>query len=276
MDTNAALTIARQELTIGLRSRWILGFGAVFAVLSLAISYFGTVTAGAAGLQGFERTAASLLSLVLYLVPLLGLVLGTLNISPDRAANELLFAQPVTRFEVLFGRLLGLFAAMSAAMFSGFAVAAAVILMQVGPEGFLRFVGLVALSFILAAIFLALGAVCGLMCGSRTRAFGAALCAWFLFVMFYDLAVIGLAFVLRERTANALIFLSLFGNPVDLARVSSLLTLGDPSIFGAAGAALLKFLGGVGRSYAALGFALAAWLAAPLVVAARLLRRLDL
>jgi Cu-processing system permease protein len=276
MDTNVVLTIARQELTIGLRSRWILGFAAVFGLLSLAISYFGTVTAGAAGLQGFERTAASLLSLVLYLVPLLGLKLGTLNMSADRASNELLFAQPVTRTEILCGRMLGLFAAMCAPMIAGFAAASTVILTQVGPEGFLRFAGLVALSFVLAGVFLPIGAVCGLMSGSRTRAFGASLGAWFFFVMFYDLAVIGLAFVLRERTANVLIFVSLFGNPVDLARVSSLLTLGDPSIFGAAGAALLKFLGGVGKSYIALGLGMAGWLVTPLLLAARLLRRLDL
>jgi Cu-processing system permease protein len=276
MNSNTLLTIARQELIISLRSRSILAFGVVFGVLSLAISYFGTVTAGAAGLQGFERTAASLLSLVLYLVPLLGLMLGTLNMSRDRAANELLFAQPVSRAEILFGRLLGLFAAMSAAMFAGFATAAAVILTQVGPEGFLRFAGLVALSFVLAAIFLSVGAVCGLLSESRTRAFGLSLCVWFFFVMFYDLAVIGLAFVLRERTANVVIFLSLFGNPVDLARVSSLLTLGDPSIFGAAGAALLKFLGGMARSYIALAAALGAWLVGPLFAAARILRRIDL
>jgi Cu-processing system permease protein len=276
MDTKAVLTIARQELTISSRSRWILGFAAVFGVLSLAISYFGTVTAGAAGLQGFERTAASLLSLILYLVPLLGLMLGTLNISRDRAANELLFAQPVTRSEILFGRLLGLLAAMSGAMFAGFAVAAAVILTQVGPDGLLRFTGLVALSFVLAAVFLSIGAVCGLLSESRTRAFGVALCVWFFFVMFYDLGVIGLAFVLRERTANVLIFVSLFGNPVDLARVSSLLTLGDPSIFGAAGAALLKFLGGLTRSYAALSVALSLWVVTPVLVAIRILRRIDL
>jgi len=276
MDTNAVLTIARQELTISLRSRWILGFAAVFGVLSLAISYFGTVTAGAAGLQGFERTAASLLSLVLYLVPLLGLMLGTLNISRDRAANELLFAQPVARSEILFGRLLGLLAAMSGAMFTGFAVAAIVILTQVGPDGLLLFTGLVALSFVLAAVFLSIGAVCGLLSESRTRAFGVALCVWFFFVMFYDLGVIGLAFVLRERTANILIFVSLFGNPVDLARVASLLTLGDPSIFGAAGAALMKFLGGLARSYAALSVALSLWVVTPVLVATRILRRIDM
>ena len=276
MNANVLITIARQELTISLRSRWILGFAGVFGVLSLAISYFGTVTAGAAGLQGFERTAASLLSLVLYLVPLLGLMLGTLNISRDRAANELLFAQPLSRGEILYGRLLGLFAAMSAAMFAGFALAAAVIVVQVGAEGLLSFIGLVALSFVLAAVFLSIGAVAGLLSESRTRAFGVSLCVWFFFVMFYDLAVIGMAFVLSERTANVVIFLSLFGNPVDLARVSSLLTLRDPAIFGAAGAALLKFLGGATQSYAALAFALGVWLAAPLVLADRILRRIDL
>jgi Cu-processing system permease protein len=276
MDTKSLITIARQELIISLRSRSIVGFAAVFGVLALAISYFGTVTAGAAGLQGFERTAASLLSLVLYLVPLLGLMLGTLNISGDRAANELLFAQPVSRSEILFGRLLGLFAAMAAAICGGFAVAAAVILAELGPDGFLRFAGLVAESFVLAAVFLTIGALCGLLSQSRTRAFGAALCVWFFFVMFYDLAVIGMAFVFRERTANLMIFVSLFGNPVDLARVASLLTLSDPSIFGAAGAALLKFLGGAARSYAALAIGLSAWLVAPLAVAARVLRRLDL
>ena len=206
MDTNAIVTIARQEVTISLRSRWVLVFASVFGLLSLAISYFGTVTAGAAGLQGFERTAASLLSLVLYLVPLLGLMLGTLSILPDQAANELLFAQPVARTTILLGRLAGLFTAMSAAMLAGFGLAAAVILWQIGPDGFLRFSGLVGLSFALAAIFLTIGALAGLMSESRTRAFGVSLCVWFVFVMFYDLAVIGLSFVLRERLANQLIF----------------------------------------------------------------------
>jgi Cu-processing system permease protein len=276
MDTRMLAIIARQEVLISLRNRWMLSFAAVFGVLALAISYFGTVTAGAAGMQGFERTAASLLSLVLYLAPLLGLMLGTLNISCEPATNELLFAQPVSRTEILYGRLLGLFTAMSLSMCAGFGVAAMVILTQLGSEGFLRFAGLVALSFVLAAVFLSIGAVCGLLSRSRTRAFGTALCVWFFFVMFYDLAVIGFAFVLRERTANILIFLSLFGNPVDLARVSSLLTLGDASMFGAAGAALLKFLGGAAMSYVALALALAAWVVAPCAVAARVLRRTDL
>jgi hypothetical protein len=71
---------------------------------------------------------------------------------------------------------------------------------------------------------------------------------WFFFVIFYDLLAIGMTFPFRERTANVFIFLSLFGNPVDLVRVSSLINLGGVTVLGAGGAALMKFLGGTALS----------------------------
>ncbi|MCC6391170.1 MAG: ABC transporter permease subunit [Bryobacterales bacterium] len=276
MELNAIALIARQEMTVCARSRWLVGFAAVFGVLSLAIAYFGTVTAGAVGIQGFERTAASLVSLVLYLVPLLGLMLAGFHISTERAENELLFSQPVARRDILFGRLLGMFATMSGAIAAGFGLSGGVILVEAGSDGALRFLGVMALTLLLTAVFLAMGAAIGLMSKSRAQALGAALGAWFFFVIFYDLAVMGMTFVLRERTANNMIFLSLFGNPVGLARVLSLTTLSDPAIFGPAGAALLKFLGGTVQAYSALVLGLCAWIIAPLALAARMIRRMDL
>ncbi|HET8549241.1 MAG TPA: ABC transporter permease subunit, partial [Bryobacteraceae bacterium] len=166
MTLNALGTIAGQEFLVCLRGRWIVVFSAVFAALSLAIAYFGTVTAGAAGLQGFERTTASLLNLVLYLVPLLGLSLGTLNISREHGSNELLFSQPLSRARILCGRLLGLFAATAVALLGGFGIAALVIWIQIGSDGLLRFTALVLLSIALAAVYLTLGALVGLRFGS--------------------------------------------------------------------------------------------------------------
>ena len=276
MIPSVVRTIAVQEFVVCFRGRWIVAFGTVFTGLSLAIAYFGTVTAGAAGLQGFERTTASLLNLVLYLVPLLGLALGTLNISREHDSNGLLFSQPLSRPQIVLGRLLGLFAAISAALLAGFGIAALVIGIEIGSDGLLRFSALVLFSIVLAAIFLSLGALVGLRLGSRTKAFGISLVLWFFFVFLYDLFIIGAAFLLPERTANLLIFLSLFGNPVDLARVSALLTVGDASIFGVAGAALLKFMGGAVRSQLMLIGMLFAWLTTSLVAAISTARRLDL
>lgn len=275
MKAPALVTIAREEFIICLRGRWILVFSILFAALSLGIAYFGTVTAGVAGLQGFERTTASLLNLVLYLVPLLGLALGTLNISREYGGNELLFSQPLRRSEILCGRLLGLFGAISASLCVGFWAAAFIIWAEIGAEGMLRFLWLVLLSTALAAVFLALGSLIGLTCRSRIRAFGVSLFFWFFFVFLYDLLIIGLTFVVDEKTANLLIFLSLFCNPVDLVRVSSLLMLGDATIFGAAGAALMKFLGGEVRGQTLLVTMLLGWLALVVMGAVRTARRAD-
>jgi len=276
MNLAAILTISGQETRINIRNRWTLLFAGVFGLLALAISYFGLVTEGYAGFQGFERTTASLLSLVLYLIPLVALTMATLSLTGDRGAIELLFSQPVARRDILTGKVLGLFGSMLTAMLFGFGVAGTVIASQVGPEGLLRFLSFTGIALLLALVFLSLGSLLAVIGITRARAFALALFVWFFLVLFYDLLVMGAGFLLKERAANMLIFLSLFGNPVDAARVAGLISAGDASIFGAAGAALLKFLGGSMASQAALVAALLAWTAGPIALAGRILRRRDL
>lgn len=276
MDTNAIRTIARQELVVSIRNRWTLVFAGVFGVLVLAISYFGLVTGGAVGFQGFARTSASLLNLVLYIVPLVALTMGTLSFTSEKSGNELLFAQPVTRGEILLGKLFGLFASIFTAMLVGFGIGGVVIASQAGTEGSLRYPGLVGFSLLLALIFLSLAAFISTLCRRKTKAFGVALFVWFFFVLFYDLLAIGLTFLFTERTANLFIFGSLFGNPVDMMRVASLMILNGTDIFGAGGAALLRFLGGERLSVAILIIALAVWVIAPLAGAQKLLKHQDI
>ncbi len=276
MDTNAVTTIARQELVINIRNRWTLVFAALFGVLVLAISYFGLVTGGTVGFQGFARTSASLLNMVLYIIPLVALTMGTLSFTSEKSASELLFSQPVTRGEILVGKFLGLFASIFTATLVGFGLAGVIIAAKAGTEGALRYPALIGFSLLLALIFLSLSAFISAVCGRQSKAFGVALFVWFFFVLFYDLVVIGATFLFKERTANAFLFGSLFGNPVDMVRVASLMTLNGKDIFGAGGAALLRFFGGEGLSIALLLIALSFWVVAPLFFAQRLLRHQDI
>ncbi len=276
MNFNTITTIARQELTINIRNRWTLLFAVIFGGLMLAISYFGLLTAGAMGFQSFTRTAVSLLNLVLYLVPLMALMMGTLSFTSEKSLNELLFAQPITRGEILLGKLAGLFAALATATLLGFGVAGFIIALRAGTNGLLRFPAFIALSLVLGLVFLTLSVPVAAICERKTKAFGVVMFLWFFFVLFYDLMVIGGTFWLRERVANRFIFVSLFFNPVDLVRVASLLILDGEEVFGAAGAALLKFLGGERASLSLLLAALLAWIAAPFALAQRWLKRQDI
>jgi len=276
MNLSSIRTVARLELMINIRNRWILIFALVFGTLVLAISYFGLATAAELGFQGFTRTSASLLNLVLYIVPLVSLTMGTLSLTSEKSAGELIFSQPLTRTEILLGKVIGLFAAVLAATLLGFGVAGLVIAVKAGTEGLLRYPILVLLALALALVFLSLSAAVALACRRKPVAFGLALFIWFFFVLFYDLLVIGVTFLLPERTANTFLFVSLFGNPVDLVRVASLIILNGEQVFGPAGAALMRFLGGSTASIALLLVALLAWVVAPLLVARRLLNQQDI
>lgn len=276
MDRTILTAIARHEMIIMIRSWW-LGLSALaFGGLALAISYFGLVTGGIVGFQGFSRTSASLLNLVLYVIPLVALVMGTLSFTSDKIASELLFSQPVTRTEILPGKLTGLFLALVMATLWGFGTAGVVIALKTSGEGALRYPLVVGLAIVLELIFLCLAALTALICQRKSKAIGVALFLWFFFVIFYDLIVIGGTFLLKERTANTFVFLSLFGNPVDMVRVASLIVLNGKEIFGAAGAALVRFVGGSSALVALMVALLVVWIAAPIIIADRVLRRQDI
>lgn len=276
MDIERVRTIAAQELKINIRNKWTLVFTLVFAALALAISYFGLVTEAVVGFQGFTRTSASLMNLVLYLVPMISLTMGALSFTGEKGASELLFSQPVTRTEILMGKLIGLFMSIGAATLFGFGLAGLVIAAQVGIDGMARYLALVGFALLLAASFLSLGAMTAILAGGRAKGLGFSVFVWFFFVLFYDLLVMGMVFLLPEHTANQFIFLSLFGNPVDLGRVGSLIAMGDPAVFGYAGAALVKFLHGAALANLALIGGLVIWVVLPLLVADRVLRRQDI
>ena len=194
----------------------------------------------------------------------------------EKSASELLFSQPVSRAEILLGKLIGLFASIFTATLIGFGLAGLVVAAKISTEGSLRYPVFVVFSLFLALIFLVLSALISALCQRKAKAFGVAIFVWFFFVFFYDLLVIGLTSLLKERTANAFIFGSLFGNPVDMVRVASLMALDGKDIFGAGGAALLRFLGGETKSLLLLVMALTLWILIPLVLAQRVLRRQDI
>jgi Cu-processing system permease protein len=275
MDWNAVFTIAAQEVKVNVRNKWMLTFAVVFGGLALAVSYFGMITFGTVGVQNFTRTTASLLNLVLYLIPLVALIMATLSFSGEKGTAELLFSQPISRGEILVGKLAGLFACIAGATCTGFGVAGIVIATRAGGEGSTRYALFVGLALLLALVFLALGSIVAVFSNNRAKALGTSIFLWFFFVIFYDLLAMGVTFLLKERTANMFIFLSLFGNPVDLVRVSSLITLGGTTVFGAAGAALMRFLGGAVLGNSILVASLLVWTVVPFLIVRRFLSRQD-
>lgn len=275
-ERSTIFLIARQEVMVLARNRWTIVIAASFAVLVIAIAMVGTLAEGFEGIQSFRRTSTSLLNLVVTFIPLLALIVGTISFTGDRGSAELLFSQPISRTAVLLGKALGVVVSLWGSMFVGFLGAGAMIVIGNGIEGAVPFISLVLLSMVLGGVFVGISVFSAMITHRTTKAFGLALGLWFLFVLLYDLVIIGVVASLKGPTATTLLFLSLFGNPVDMVRVSALLSMENASIFGASGAALLRFLGGTWSSAIALAVGLIAWLIVPMFISLRLIRRQDL
>src|SRR5262245_16823898 len=134
-ERSALWLCARQELQLSVRSRWTQTFAVVFAGLALAVASSGYVLSGGSGLQDFARTSASLVQLVVLLVPLTSLMFGVLSMGSEPGAAELLFSQPVARHTILAGRWLGQFAALIGAQAIGFGSAGLVMFLRLGEDG---------------------------------------------------------------------------------------------------------------------------------------------
>lgn len=267
---------ARFELVLAVRSRWLQIFAVVFAMLALAVASAGYILSGGHGVQDFARTAVSLVQLVLLLVPLASLVFGALALTPDRGAAELLYSQPVSRSAILMGRVLGVWLALSAAELVGFGLAGLVVQSQAGLDGAGRYGVLVLTAVIVTGVFLALAAwLASANTGRRTRVLASALVVWFVAVVLFDVAVLGVASTLRSGSASRLLIWATLVNPVDAARTGALLAIEGTAAFGAASLALLRFTGGMTMAGAMLGLSLTVWLVAPLALAARALSRSD-
>jgi Cu-processing system permease protein len=276
--TSPFAVCAAQELTLAVRSRATQLFALAFCGIALTVSASGYILSGGSGVQDFARTATSLVDLVLFVVPLMAVVLGTTALSPDRGAAELLFSQPVERRTLLWGRMLGLFLALTAAEALGFGASGLVIFSQSGSDGLLAFISLIGGAVALTAAFLSVAAlIAGAGDGRRrARALATALLVWFAAAVVYDVAALGIASLLRSGAASRLLIVATLANPIDAVRTGLLLAVQGSTAFGAASLALLRFTGSPARAALFVAACVLSWTLIPAWLAAWRLARADI
>jgi Cu-processing system permease protein len=222
LDALNVFILMGKELQDTRRSRWFLLLAVVFAGLALSLSLLGASSLGAIGSAGFGRTTASLLNLVMLIVPLMGLLMGALSVSGEREHGTLLaiLAQPVLLEEVLLGKFLGLAAALLGTIGFGFGLAALVIARQGGlPQvgGYLLLVGYTGL-FGLGC--LSVGFLISALARRTASSVGVALFVWLVSVFLGDLGLIGTTIVL-QLSPRSLLWLSL-ANPAQVFKLAVL------------------------------------------------------
>lgn len=259
------LRIAAKEFRDGLRNRWVAACVLLLAALGLAISLVGQAPSGGVGGDPLSVVVVSLASLSVYLLPLIALMLAHDAFAGEleRGTLILLLSYPISRWQIVVGKLVGHVAILSFAITLGFGVVAVVeaTMGEPGTEGWIAFAVMCASSALLGAVFVAIGYVISVLCDERAKAAGFAVAAWLVLVVLYDLGVLGLLLADTDQAIGETLFAALMlANPTDAFRIFNL-TLLD-GVRDAAGLAGLAVHGAGGAAMPLI--ALMVWLLVPL------------
>ena len=271
------LIIARKEIREGLRNRWVLGATLLLAALALTLTALGSAPTGNVGVNQLDVVIVSLSSLTIFLVPLIALLLSHDAIvgEMERGTMPLLLSYPVGRNQVILGKFLGHVAILAFATLIGYGAAALALSITgtgIDTASWWAFLSMLGSSILLGAVFLAIGYLASTLVSERSTAGGIAIGIWLLFVLIYDMALLGAlvaagGHAIPPPLLNALLLF----NPTDVYRMLNLGSGEASALSGLAGVAEYS-----GLSVASMIAALAAWTIAPLALAAALFSRREL
>ena len=261
---NATWKLVKYPLRDVVRSRWLVGYALFFGALTYGLLRFSDSGA---------KAALSLVNVVLFVVPLVCIVFGTMYVYNAREFVELLLAQPVGRSQTFGGLYLGMALPLSGAFVTGLAVPFAAWgiddTLSVGTV-----VSLGAIGVALTCIFLALALLIAVRTEDRVRGLGLAITFWLLTAVVYDGLVMLVATAFADYPLEQPLLGMMLANPVDLARVSLLLRFDAGAMMGYTGAVFERFFGSGAGTALSVG-AMLAWLAAPLALGMRRFARKD-
>ncbi|MGL4435236.1 MAG: ABC transporter permease [Giesbergeria sp.] len=265
MELTQIFTIAAKEFRDRMRNRWVLAVALVFTVFSLVIAYFGGAQQGAVGFRSIEFTIASLVSLVIYLIPLIALLLGFDAIvgERERGSLDLLLSLPITRLELLLGKYLGLAAALALSTLAGFGMVAVLLARQMSWASMYHYFGFMLSSVLLGLAFLSLAVLLSVLARDRTRASGLAIATWFFFVLVFDLVLLGVLVGSGGRFGGEAFALLLLLNPADVFRILNVFSLEDVRTLYGLATVVPPAMG----SPLKMGGAMLVWIAVPLALA---------
>lgn len=269
-----ALTIAAQEIRAGLRNRWVLAITVLLAALALSLALLGSAPVGVVKADPLAVVVVSLASLTIFLVPLIALLLSFDAIvgEHERGTLLLLLSYPLSRWQVVVGKVLGQVAILAVATVLGYGAAGVALWLKggVGIDAWLAYGAMMATSVMLGASFVAIGCLASTLVRERATAAGLAVGVWLLFVLLFDTALLGVLVadqgrIVGKTALDALLLL----NPTDVYRLFNMTASRSVSVYSG--------MAGPGDPQAVAPWiyiaVLAAWIAVPLAAAVAVFRR---
>jgi Cu-processing system permease protein len=195
MILNPSLIIAKKEIMDNIRNKWIIILSIIFALLTVVVSYFGSIYTE--GWQDLGTTIAGMMSLVQFLVPIIALVLGygAIISEIERGSMSALLSQPTSRLEIILGKFIGLGAIISITILVGFGFGGIIIALNVSNTNYVDYLIFILSTILIGLVFLSLAIFFSTLFKKRSTAMGGAIFLWFFFNMILPIIFAGILFM---------------------------------------------------------------------------------
>lgn len=216
-----------------------------------------------------EKSLASLLTLNLIIVPLISIVFSTIYLYNSNEFIELLSAQPIKRKTLWLSIFLGLSLSLSLAFIIGCGLP--IFLFAATATG----LTMIITGVLISIIFVSLAMLVTVYTKDKARGIGVSLLVWFYFSLLFDGIVLFVLFQLMDYPLEKLIVVLSILNPIDLARIVTLLKMDISALMGATSAVFKQSFEGFLGTFISLT-TLVLWIVIPLFFSVKKFKKKDL
>lgn len=242
-----------------LRNKFIIFYSLILMVMSFSIIYIG---------QDSSKAVITILNLILFIVPLICLIFGTIHFYNSKEFMQFLLTQPVNRKSIFWAEYLGL----SFSLSLGFLIGVGIPVMYYGF--LLSGAYLLATGAGLTFIFTAIAFLSSVINRDKVKGIGLSVIIWLYLTIIFDGLVFLIIYFFNDYPIDKFIIILTSLNPIDLSRILMLLQIDISALMGFTGATFQKFFGSfIGMSVSAVFMLL--WIFLPLAVSLRIFKRTN-
>ncbi|MBK8550467.1 MAG: ABC transporter permease subunit [Ignavibacteria bacterium] len=242
-----------------LRNKFIILYSLILMVMSFSIIYIG---------QDSSKAVITILNLILFIVPLICLIFGTIHFYNSKEFIQFLLTQPVNRKSIFRAEYLGL----SISLSLGFLIGVGIPVMFYGF--LLSGMYLVLTGIILTFIFTAIAFLSSVINKDKVKGIGLSIIIWLYLTIIFDGLVFLIIYFFNDYPIDKFIIILTSLNPIDLGRILMLLQVDISALMGFTGATFQKFFGSfIGMAISAVFMLL--WIFLPLAVSLRMFKRTN-
>lgn len=252
MSSAGVWQVAKPQVRNVLRSRWLVFYFVFFLIATEGLLRFT---------GGDEKTLLSLANVVLFVVPLVTVVYGTIYLYSSRAFTEILLALPLKRSTVFLALYLGLAIPLTASFVAGVLLP----FIAHGTDPAMRgpLTTMLVEGGALTLVFTGIAFLVAIKFEDRLTGLGAAMAIWLLFGLVYDGVLLFVVSVLADHSIERTLLTVSLVNPIDLARIALVLQFDVSALMGYTGAVFSRLFSGA-TGLAVTAAALTVWIGVPL------------